>query len=64
VDRLGARDLGRRHDTRDVQVAVSAGRRADADILVREADVQGLAIGLGVNGDRADAQLAARTDHP
>ena len=40
VDRVRAGDLGRRDDARDVQVAVARRRRADADVLVGEADVQ------------------------
>jgi len=64
MDRLGAGDLGRGHDPRDVQVALTAGGRPDADVLVREPDVQGVPVRLGVHGNRADAQLAARPDHP
>ena len=43
VDRVGAGDLGRADDRRDVQVAVGAARRADADVLVGEAHVQAVA---------------------
>src|SRR5207302_8124657 len=49
---------------RDVEVALAAGRPADADVVVGEAHVQALAIGLGVDGDGRDPELFARTDHP
>jgi hypothetical protein len=62
VDRLRTglkRDLD---DSFLVQVAL--GRRAGADEvrLVRAADVQCRAVGLGVDGDRADLELAKRAE--
>ena len=63
MDRVGAGDLGGADDRRHVQVAVGAARRADADVLVGEADVQRVLVGLGVDGDGLDAQLAAGADH-
>ena len=36
-----------------------AGARTDADVVVGEAHVQRLAVGLGVDGDGLDAELAA-----
>ena len=62
VDRVGAGDLGGADDRRDVQVAVGAPRRADADVLVGEAHVQRVLVGLGVDGHGLDAELAAGAD--
>src|SRR5919198_3802420 len=61
---VGARDFGGRDEAGDVEVAVAAGRTADTDVVIGKADVQRLAIRLGVHGDRLDAQLLARADHP
>ena len=59
MDGVGAGDLGRADDGRHVQVAVGAARRADADVLVGEAHVQRVLVGLGVHRDGLDAELAA-----
>ena len=64
MDRVGAGDLGRADHGRHVQVAVGAARRPDADVLVGELDVQRVLVGLGIDGDRLDAELAARVDDP
>ena len=63
MQRVGAGDLGGADDRRDVQVAVAAARRADADVLIGEAHVQRVLVGLRVDGHGLDAQLAAREDH-
>ena len=63
VDRLRAGDLGGGDDGRDVEVGFGGGRRADADALVREADVHGVAVGFGMDGHRVDAHLLARAVH-
>jgi hypothetical protein len=44
---------------RDVEVAFAAARRADADGFVGEADVERVAVGLGVDGDGFDAEFTA-----
>jgi hypothetical protein len=62
VDGVSAGDFRRTDDRRDVQVAVGAARRADAHVLVGEPDVQRVLVGLGVDGDGLDAQLAAGHD--
>ncbi len=46
VNGVGPGDLGRADDRRNVQIAVGAARRADADILVSEADVQRVLVRL------------------
>ena len=45
------------------QVGLARGRRAAAVGLVGEAHVQRVAVDVGVDGDRLDAQLAAGADH-
>ena len=64
MDRVGAGDLRGADDRRDAQVAVGAARRADADVLVGEPHVQRVLVGLGVDRDGLDAELAAGADDP
>src|SRR5262249_47399571 len=64
MDRVGAGDLGGADDGGDVQVAVGAARRPDADVLVRELHVELVLVGLGIDRDGLDPQLAAGIDHP
>jgi hypothetical protein len=52
-DRVG--DLGCADDGRDLQIALTGRRRADADRLVCEEDVLEVAVGGGVHRDRLDA---------
>ena len=62
VNRIGAGDFGGADDGRHVQVAVGAARRTDADVLVREAHVERILVGLRIHRDGLDAELAARVD--
>ena len=59
---VGAGDLRGADDRRHVQVAVGAARGPDADVLVGKPHVQRVLVGFGIDGDRLDAQLAARHD--
>ena len=63
MNRVGARDFGSADDGRHVQVAVGTPRRPDAHVFVREADMQRVLVGLGVDRHGLDAELAARDDH-
>ena len=56
---VGARDLGRRKDLRDVQIALAPHRWTDADVLVGEADMERVVVGLRVYGDRPDIEFTA-----
>src|SRR5271157_1469586 len=59
-------DVGdlRRTDYRwNIQVTLSQLRRPDADGLVGKTHMQRVAVGLAVDGDRANAQFLARADH-
>ena len=62
VDRLGAGLGGDREDLLDVQVALGRDGGTEQVGLVGLADVAGVAVGLGVDGDRADAHLLERAD--
>jgi len=64
VDGVGACDLRRGEDRRDVEVALARGRRTDAHRLVGEAHVERGGVGGGVHGDGGDPQLAASADDP
>jgi hypothetical protein len=55
------RDLSGADDRRDVQIALHRRRRADADRFVGEQDVLEITVGLGMDGDRLDAEFAAGT---
>jgi len=48
---------------RDVQVAVRAAGGADADGFIGKADVKGIPVSLGVNGNGGDLQFLAGADH-
>ena len=47
---------------RNIQIALCRAWRPDADGLIGKAHVQRVAVGLAVDGDRANAQLFAGTD--
>jgi hypothetical protein len=64
MDRVGLGDLRGRDDRRDVEVGSGRGIRPDADVFVREPDVEGVAVGLAVDRDRANAELPAGRDDP
>ena len=59
----GAGALRRLHETLDVQIALRRRRRADQVRLVGEGDVQRAAVGLGVDGHRAESELTQRPEH-
>ena len=55
-------NLGCRDDCGDVQIAVRKPRRANANGLVGKLDMKRVAVGLAVNGDRANAEFPAGID--
>ena len=61
---VGARDGGGREDVRDVEVALTRGRGADAHAFVGEAHMHRRLVGGAVHGHRADAHLLAGAMHP
>jgi hypothetical protein len=64
VDRLGAGALDRVEQLLDRQVALAPPARAEQVGLVGALDVQRVAVELGVDGDRRDAELLAGADDP
>jgi hypothetical protein len=64
MNRLHVRDLRGGDDPRDVQVRVRRRGVADADRLVGEFQVGGVAIGGGIDDARLYAHLAAGADDP
>jgi len=47
---------------RDVQVTFCAAGRTDADRFIGKADVQGVAVGLGIDGHGGNAEFLARAN--
>lgn len=62
VDGVGAAALGDRHDLVDVQIGLGGGRAVQREGLVGQLDEQGLRVGVGVDGDRADPGVLRRAD--
>ena len=61
---LGAGRAAGLDDLVDHQIALSRGRRPDQHRLVRHLDMQRVAVGLGIDGDRRDAHLPRGADDP
>ncbi len=64
MDGVRPGDFRRRNNAGHVQIALGTARRPNAHRLIGKADVEGIAVGLGIDGDRADTQLFAGTNHP
>src|SRR5581483_3121820 len=62
VNRVNVSEFRRADDRGDVQVTLRGRRRADADGLVGEADVQGVAVGFRMHRDGFDIELLAGPD--
>ena len=60
---LGARRLAGGDDLVGDEIGLRRRRRADGNGLVGHFDVQRVAVGFGIDGDRADAHLAGGLDH-
>src|ERR1700722_17573363 len=63
MNSIDVRNFGRAGHGRNIQIALRQLRRPDADRLVGKAHVQRVPVGLAINGNRANAQLLARTNH-
>ena len=59
---LGARGAAGVDDLVDDEIGLGRGRRADGDGLVRHFHVQGIAVGIRIDGNRLDAQLPRGLD--
>ena len=64
MDGVHVGDFGRADHRRNIEIALRQLRRADADGFIGKTHVQRVAVGFAVDGDRADAQFFAGTDHP
>ena len=64
MDGIRIGDFRSGDDIGDVEVALGTLGRADADGLIRKADVKAFRIRGGVHGHRLDAHLLARADDP
>ena len=64
MDGVGAGDLRRGQDARDVEVALPRGGRPDADPLVGEPYRQGVAIRIGIGDHGPQAEVPAGRDDP
>ena len=64
VHGVGAAALDDVEDGLGVEVALGRGLAAERVGLVGEADVQGVAVEVGVHGDGGDAELPAGADDP
>ena len=59
MNRLGVGHFGRRNDGRHIEIAKCRCRRTDANRLLRQLDVFGLAIGFRIDHHGLDAHLTA-----
>ena len=64
MDSLGAGRLGRADEVRDREIGLRRRRRADAHGGVGEAHMQGLGVGVAVDGNDAEALGAGGADDP
>ena len=64
MNRTGAAGDGRLHDGLGIEVAARRVGRPDGHASVGLTDVAGLGVGVGIHGDRANAQAPARADDP
>ncbi len=64
VNRIGIGDFRCRDDVGNVEVALGALRRANANRLVGETHVEALRVGCGIHRHRLDAHFLAGADHP
>ena len=62
MDGVDVGNLGRTDHRGNVEVALGELGRTDADGLVGEADVEGVAVGFAVDCDRTDAEFLAGTN--
>src|SRR5207248_9026695 len=61
--RIDIANLGCAHDSIDFEIALRAGRRADANGFVCKLNVQRIDVGFRINRERSDAELLAGTNH-
>jgi len=57
------RDFSCRHETGNIQIALFARRRSNADSLIRESNMEGIAIRFRIHGNGLNSQFSARADN-
>ncbi len=60
MDRVDVGDFRRADHLRNIQIALAAARRPDANGLIGKAHMQGIAVRLGINGDRVEFPVLCR----
>ena len=63
VDGVGVGDFGGADDGGNVEIAATTPSGADTDGLVGETHMEAVAVGLGVDGHRLDAEFFAGADN-
>ena len=63
MDGLGPGRPGRRQHLVGVQIGLARGRRPDQHRLIGLAHMQGLRVGLGIDGDGPDTHAAGGAEH-
>ncbi len=63
VNRLRPTLSGRLEDSFDVQIRVASGRAPDPDCLIGESSMQSTCVGIAVDGNATNTQLAAGAQH-
>ena len=58
MDRFGPRLLRRGYDLIDDEIRLGGRRRPDMDGFVRHLDVEGVTVGIGIDGNRLDPEPA------
>ena len=64
VDGVGARGVGGGDDVVGAEIAVAGGGEADVVGFVGEGNVEGVLVGVGIDGDGAQAHAAGGADDP
>ena len=64
MNRVNVGDFGGADHLRNIEIAFGTARRADANGFVGKANVERVAVGFGINGDRGNTKLFARADDP
>ena len=64
MDGVYVGDFRRADDLGNIQVALAAAGRADADSLICETYMERVSVGFGIHGDSRDTKLFAGANHP
>ncbi len=62
MDRIDIADFGRADDAIDLEITFLTGGFTDTDGLIRQLDVEGIDVRLGIDGQRLDPEFLAGAD--